>query len=96
MPPKVGFKMMHLIYTENDPSKDHLFNIKRVMHEQFPTGFTILFGVGCWNGKEENSVCIQVMNATDAAIRRAVNEIRELNYQESVMVVKQNSDVTFH
>lgn len=50
-------------------------------------GFTMVPARGCWHGSCEGSLVIQIAGASVAELRRAAEEIRVANKQQSVLVV---------
>lgn len=79
--------MLYRIFTENTPEyKETAIDLTA----QYFDGFTVLEGVGYWQGAGEHSLCIEVSG--HACIRGKVNElagcIKRRNNQEAVLVQK--------
>jgi hypothetical protein len=62
----------------------------RLVAERFD-GFTVFDTVGVWNGKQEKSVCIEIVTS-DATVNWKLNRISRaicgLNQQDCVLVVE--------
>lgn len=71
------------IYTE----RKH--NIKRITSKYFE-GFTLFNTIGFWKGKEEESVCIEIIGASYKQVKLLAKAIKRINNQESVYVIKEN------
>ena len=54
--------MLYRIYTEN---VNHLETVKRIK-SYFPGGFTLITGIGYWEGGEEHSTIIDIMTDNES------------------------------
>lgn len=72
---------MTRIYTE-DKNRD---GIIRVLDAHFE-GYTVIPTLGRWKGVNENSLCIELLNADASRVLVAAHQIKALNAQESVLV----------
>jgi hypothetical protein len=62
--------------------------VKRILDAAFD-GYTVLKGRGCWHGKLENSLTIEIYTDEDDILLAAICEkIKKANNQESVLLVK--------
>jgi hypothetical protein len=78
--------MLYRIYTENT-KRQHV--IRDAVSKRYP-GFTLIKGVGYWQGKREQSLIIEIITPRpdDKTILKLAGDIKRLNRQESVLVVK--------
>lgn len=82
--------MIYRIYTENK----NLDDIVRSASLRFPQGFTLFKGLGVWQGKVENSVCLEIVETdrnkvfdTELVVHSLAETIRAANGQDAVLVV---------
>ncbi len=75
------------ILTEDKPTTELL--VRKIIVEHFD-GFSITKQSGYWRGTPENSICITIItNANDHnEIRDIARQIKALNLQESVYIVR--------
>lgn len=62
---------------------------------QYFTGYSVVKGLGYWKGKPEASVTISVITEDVVAVQHAAEDIKQLNEQESVLVIATASTSTF-
>ena len=72
---------LYRIYTENRP------NLAELVSAKFDS-FTIFQGTGYWKGQAEQSAVIEILSNARAKAENLARTIRNLNSQESVLVVK--------
>lgn len=82
--------MNYLILTEHKNESQ----VKSVLDMYFD-GYTLLSGLGRWKGKEELSMTILVCNAEPNRVQNACEEIKNINNQESVLVMEFRADISF-
>ena len=77
------------IYTE----KKNVKAVSQIVSEHYG-GFSIFFGLGCWEGKREKSMCIEIITEPKGGVQRTLDygtvrlickKIRGLNRQDAVM-----------
>jgi hypothetical protein len=80
------------IYTEDLNRK----KIEKLVSSYFD-GFTILESVGYWKGKREKAVIIRILSGAEdsAKVKALALKIKKQNKQQSVIIVKKNTDVNF-
>jgi len=66
--------MLYRIYTEN---VNHLETVKRIK-SYFPGGFTLITGIGYWEGGEEHSTIIDIMTDNESIEWCAENFLRDI------------------
>ena len=74
--------MLYRIYTEN---VNHLETVKRIK-SYFPGGFTLITGIGYWEGGEEHSMIIDIMTDNEKHVYDLAWDIMKENKQKSVIV----------
>ena len=87
--------MIYRLYTEDKNRKE----IEKIVSKYFD-GFTVFTAKGYWEGKSENSLVIEILIeqhffGEHLIIYEICKEIKALNDQESVLVVKLNCDSEF-
>lgn len=83
----------YLILTESTPAND-----KRTIalaKERFLDGFTVLHGVGHWQGQSEKSLGILVVGSSLAMVQALCVNIKLANRQQTVLVLAWDADVLF-
>lgn len=84
--------MYHMIFTE---AKNEL-GIRTILGQHFPDGYTIhATCMGYWKGQSEASLVIGVACADAERVNQAATDIKQMNSQESVMVVSLPAEVSF-
>lgn len=63
--------------------------VEAILISVFPA-LTLVVGDGYWKGYKEKSVIILVLTRSERRIRAAVKEIKKLNSQDAVLVLKIN------
>lgn len=58
-------------------------------------GYTVTESIGAWKGTREKSLAIDIIGATFADVESVAQGIRELNNQESVLIVEITAFPTF-
>jgi alpha/beta superfamily hydrolase len=77
---------MFLIFTEKS-KPIHKVNIVKAVSREFD-GFTISDSLGFWKGSAEKSCIIILVTENQDAVNSVAEEIKLLNKQECVLVVK--------
>ena len=82
--------MLYRIFTENVPANRS--EVERTVSKYFG-GYTVFDSVGYWNGRKENSLCIEVVTDIEPAnikklVKKLAEDIRVVNNQEAVLVQK--------
>jgi len=80
----------HRLYTE-DVNRQ---TITDILAKHLPA-FTLLSGVGIWAGAAENSLIIEVIGGTFAAVAAVVVAIKEANKQDTVLYTAHEVKVRF-
>ena len=76
--------MYYFICTENKNTE----GVETILKQYFPNGFNIFApGKGVWKGVSEASLTIGVLTSDPELIQYAALDIKELNQQESVLVL---------
>ncbi len=83
--------MIYRIYTEDLKRQEVLAIITK-----YYQGFTIFEATGFWKLKEEKTIVIEIISKDSAInIKQICEELKTLNEQESVLVVKVHSESSF-
>ena len=85
--------MLYRIFTENKNRP----GIESIVNE-YALGYTIMTGVGYWQGQREKSLIIEVDGATANtinSIRHIAQRIKDLNGQQSVMIQQLDTSTSF-
>lgn len=83
--------MIYRLYTE-DENRQEIFAIVT----KYFQGFTVFYGNGFWKTKKENSLVIEIVTSENFInIKQICEEIKTLNKQTSVLVVKIHSESEF-
>lgn len=80
---RMSDRTIHRIYTERKNSQA----IARLIGKEFES-FTIHPTVGYYRGGREDSIAIEIIGASPAAIRRLAAQIRDMNGQKSVLTIR--------
>ena len=79
---------IHRIYTERKNSR----GIARLLAGEFES-FSLHPTIGYYRGGRETAIAIEVIGASDAAIRRVSERIRKMNGQKSVLIITSRATV---
>lgn len=72
---------MYRIMTEDTNRR----GIQQILSQHF-TAFTVFPALGCWKGKQERSLVIELSGVKRRDVIRAAQEIKERNKQDAVLV----------
>jgi hypothetical protein len=72
--------------------KGYLDKVKRWANDNFPDGYTLLRGQGCYRGISEDSVLVNVLSNYDAALRDQLQKLKQELGQEAILIVKAQVD----
>lgn len=75
---------MTRIYTE-DKNRAGIVAILDALFD----GYTVIPTLGRWHGKDERSLCIELLDSDREKATQAAIRIKELNRQESVLVTEE-------
>jgi hypothetical protein len=70
----------------------YLNKIQRWANEQFPDGYTILRGQGCYLGVSEDTVLINALSKYDVALRDQLEKLKHDLGQEAILMVRAEVD----
>ena len=85
-------RILYRIYTENIHTEATL----KIVSDKLE-GFTVLTGIGYWQGKPEATLIIEVEGSetTRIIVERIATLIKEANHQQAVLVTAQPVETTF-
>lgn len=75
--------MLYRIYTEDKNRKSVIAALNHYID-----GYTLIEARGCWEKEWEESLIIEVVDVRPEAIRQVARDIKEINNQEAVLVVR--------
>lgn len=86
---------LYRLYTENK----NVEGIKEIINAYF-SGYTLIEGVGIWNGISEKSLIVEVVNFTgksnlEAEFKLIAGAIKKLNCQDAVLLTVQEIESKF-
>ena len=71
----------------------YLGRIRQWADQNFPDGYTLMRGEGCYGGFSEDSVLLNVLADSDFALREQVRELKRDLSQEAILLVKSQVDL---
>jgi hypothetical protein len=71
----------------------YLGKVRQWADANFPTGYTLLRGQGCYGGISEDSLLVNVLSNCDLPLREQVNGLKLDLSQEAILVVKSEVDL---
>lgn len=74
---------------------DYLLKIKKWADETFPSGYTLIKGLGFYNGNSEESILINVFLDYAPSLRHRLEELKQELKQNSILLVKSTVDLEF-
>jgi hypothetical protein len=66
----------------------YLDRVKQWANNNFPDGYTLVRGEGCYRGSSEDSLLINVLSMDDLALRVELERLKKELSQEAILVVK--------
>lgn len=72
--------------------KGYLDKVKQWANENFPDGYTLIRGQGCYLGISEDSVLINALSNYDVALRDQLQKLKQDLGQEAILLVKAQVD----
>ena len=70
----------------------YLNKIQKWANDNFPDGYTILRGQGCYLGVSEDTVLIDALSKYDVALREQLETLKQDLGQEAILMVKAEVD----
>jgi hypothetical protein len=67
---------------------DYLSKVHKWANRNFPDGYTVLMGQGCYRGNSEDSLLIDVLSEYDVSLRDQLEQLKRELQQESILLVK--------
>jgi len=71
---------------------NYLNKIRKWANENFPDGYTILRGQGCYLGVSEDTVLIDALSNYDVALREQLEKLKQELGQQAILLVKAHVD----
>lgn len=73
--------------------RDYLDKITEWANRNFPDGYTLLRGRGCYNGAQEDSLVLSVLSDYNVDFRDRVAELKQTLDQTTIAVTKYNVEL---
>lgn len=93
----MGFRFDIYIGSDNGSRRiqeDYLSRVLDWADSEFPEGYTVVRGRGCYEGVQEDSLVLNVLSDYDVDLREPLEELKRSLGQDSVLYSKQVVDVT--
>lgn len=71
----------------------YLGKVKRWADQNFPTGYTMLRGQGCYRGFAEDSLLINVLSDYDLSLKHQIERLKDDLGQDAILVAKNHVDL---
>jgi hypothetical protein len=72
--------------------ENYLSKIQQWANDNFPNGYTILRGQGCYLGVSEDTVLIDALLNSDVSFREQLRKLKQQLGQEAILLVKAEVD----
>jgi hypothetical protein len=74
-------------------SNGYLSKVIEWANEAFPEGYTLLSGKGCWKGKSEDCLMLNVLTDDDSIVLERLRRLKKNLGQESILLSKYRVDL---
>ena len=71
----------------------YLSKVRQWADVNFPDGYTLLRGEGCYRGLSEDSLVVNVLSDCDLSLRDQVDGLKRNLCQEAIMLVRSHVDL---
>ena len=91
----MSYRIDIYIGSDNDSRrirKGYLSKVKQWANDNFPDGYTLIRGQGCYLGISEDSVLINALSNYDMALRDQVEQLKQELGQQAILLVKAHVD----
>ena len=72
--------------------RGYLDKVKKWANDNFPDGYTLLRGQGCYHGISEDSLVINVLSDQNFALRDRLEGLKQQLCQEAILIVRAQVD----
>lgn len=73
--------------------KPYLNKVKQWAYQNFPDGYTLLRGQGCYRGVSEDSVLVNVLSDREFALREQLEHLKTELGQEAILIARSLVDL---
>ncbi len=73
-------------------NKDYLNKVKQWANDNFPDGYTLIKGQGCYLGISEDSILVHALLNYEVALRDRLKNLKQELGQEAILLVKAQVD----